>query len=302
MKNVGLLVTKNEGAILEEMLEANTRYIKEIYALYGGDDETEEILKKCKEVRFCVHEKDALPELNAGQDNQKDGRPVVKDGIREVLLREIRKDCEVGDWVTLMHGDEIFYHDPNAAAALAAITHHNTVVWFACHFFLTTSDLSQWEQLKEKPLQERVTWYATNEYPWTEARQFQINADVHYDIDRHSTVVPDPDNAKIMPTCPILKHYKVWNPDPDSYEVFYSDKWGKDVSRKIGRWGVVHWEIHSFEDFFVELYPGYSEKHQFVVDFGRFEVPFNTMLERLNKYLKDNRQRLSDIIENAPAN
>ncbi|MBW2304030.1 MAG: hypothetical protein JRF57_09985 [Deltaproteobacteria bacterium] len=285
---------------MEETLKANTRYIKEIYALYGGDDETEKILDKFREVKFYINERDVLSKTDADFKKADENRFVIKDGIRGVVLREILKHCKVGDWVTLMHGDEIFYHDPNAAAALAVISEHNTIVWFACHFFLTPYDRSEWDQLKNKPLQERITWYATNEYPWTEPRQFQIQPDSYYDPETHSRVVPYSDEIKIMPTCPVFKHYKVWNPDPDAYEVVYSKKYKRNVSREKGKWGTLPWEINCFEDFFVEHLPGYKEKHKFINDFGRFEEHFNGMLDQLNDYLVRNNLKLTDIIENAP--
>lgn len=301
MKNVGLLMTKNEAPLLKETLQANIKFIKEIYVLDGGNDETEKIVKEFKEIKYYIHERDILPQLDICGVEKQGGRYLIKDGIRDVLFQEILKDCDVGDWITIMHGDEMFYHDPNKAAALASVASYNLIPWYSPHFFFTTDDLARWSEIKDKPLTERVTWYATNKQCYLEQRQFQILPDSHYDINTHSGVIPHSKNLKLLPLFPILKHYKVWNTDPDLYEGIYSEKYQRNVSREKGKWGLIHWEINSFEDFFVEYYPGYSEKHKFVDNFGRFEEPYNTMLKKFNEQLKADNLKLSDIIKNIPS-
>lgn len=301
MKNVGLLMTKNEASILKETLQANIQFIKEIYVLDGGNDETENIVKEFKEVKFYIHEKDIFPQLEIHDGNSQGNKFLIKDGIRGVLFQEILKDCNVGDWVTIMHGDEIFYHDPNKAAALASASSYNLIPWYSPHFFLTTDDLARWSEIKNQPLTERMTCYATNKQPYIEHRQFQILPDSRYDLNTHSRVIPHSKNLKLLPLFPIIKHYKVWNPDPDLYEVIYSEKYQRNVSREKGKWGLLNWEINSFEDFFVEYYPGYTEKHTFVDNFGRFEEPYNTMLKKFNEQLKADNLKFSDIIENIPS-
>ena len=302
MKNIGLLVTKNEASILEETLRANTRYIKDIFVLWGGNDGSEHVLKRCNEVKFIIHEDEILSKAEKMNGSGNSDRPLIKDGIRGMILDEILRHHNVGDWITLMHGDEIFYHDPNAAAAVASETGYNTIIWFALHFFLTKSDLEDWDRLKEKSLEEKITWYATNEYPWTECRQFKILPDTHYVLNTHSRTAPESENIKILPSPPVFKHYKVWDPNPDLYELVYSEKYKKIISKEKGKWGILPWEIRNFEDFFIDFYPGYHEKHQFVHNCGSFEEHFNDTLLQFNQYLRKKRLKISDIIENVDLN
>lgn len=297
MKNVGLLVTKNEGPILKETLTANTRYIDEIYALYGGDDETEEILNSFEEVKYCIHETDIYSIDPVSNDPTHGSQRQIKDGIRGIVYNEIKKNCEIGDWVTLLHGDEIFYHDPNTAVALASLNGFNVVVWYACHFFLTRDDLCQWKFLKDKPLEKKITWYATNKYPWKEYRQFQIQPDSHYEVNIHAKVIPFSENMKMMPVFPIYKHYKIWNMNLDDYEVVYSTKHEKNVSKLKEKWGQLQWEIKQFEDFFIDFYPGYEEKHQFKGHFGRFETQMNHALEGLYHYLQKRNLTMKNVVK-----
>ncbi|MDD2462692.1 MAG: hypothetical protein PHI97_01720 [Desulfobulbus sp.] len=151
INHVGLMLTKDEAPILRDMLEANLRYIKKVYVLDGGHDDSCKIFKEYPEIISYLHEDDLRAQLH---------EPLkVVDGIRGYLL-DIIREHEKGDvWVTLMHGDEIFYHNPLEVVELAQISECNCVEWYAPHFFPHKKDYKEWGELLQKPLQERIRYY-----------------------------------------------------------------------------------------------------------------------------------------------
>ena len=194
MKNIGLLVTKNEERIIEEVLSKNERFVDVIYALDASSDRTPGMIKKFRKLKLMLYEKDL-------------GVRFV-DGIRQFLLEEIRRREGYGHWITLLMGDEIFYHSPRKVIQAAEKEGADGIRWYAMHFFLHTSDKTRWNEIKSLPMEQRVTHYAINEKPWSEFRQFKFHEGVKYDIHVNH---PRPEGIrKIFSKRPIYKHYKVY--------------------------------------------------------------------------------------------
>ena len=249
MKNIGLLCTKNEERVVEEVLLKNEKFVDSIYAIDGSTDSTPQIIKKFKKLELILLEKD----LHA---------PTV-DGIRQYLLDEIERKEGYGNWVTLLHGDEIFYHSPLKVIQAAEKEQVDGVIWFVPHFFLHISDKKKWEQIKDLPLEERVTYYAIGRVPWREFRQFKFHEGVKYDRTRHHHVTPD-GMGGVFSLKPILKHYKVHT--KEQFKIFGS-RWG----------GLPFIPQKPEEEIFMEKLPAnipsgrYERAIKFTGDFGELE-------------------------------
>jgi len=259
MNNFGLLVTKNEAPIIAEILEKNTRFMKRIFVLDGGNDGTEKIISRFPEVIGYFHEREFFPEGHR-----------AKDGIRQCIFQKILEHASVGDWVTIMHGDEMFYHDPNESIRVAETLGCNAVDWYAAHFFPHKNDLANWAQLKNEPVYRRFTYYAHySNSCWIEQRQFRIADGMHYELDRHSGVLPlSPERYRFLPAHPLYHHYKVWDLTIENYDHEHSRKHRRQVARPSGRWGAVHYNPLKWEDFFISKYPKYPRTSRFEGSFG----------------------------------
>ncbi|GAH22449.1 unnamed protein product, partial [marine sediment metagenome] len=86
MKNIGLLITKNEGRVIEEILSKNEKFVDSIYALDASSDETPKIIKKFKTLKFIL-------------DYEKDLGTEWFEGTRQYLLDEIGKREGFGHWI-----------------------------------------------------------------------------------------------------------------------------------------------------------------------------------------------------------
>jgi hypothetical protein len=265
MKNIGLLVTKNEAPILEDILRHNATFINEIFVLDGGNDEAPKILRNFPQIKAYHHEREFVPEGYC-----------VKDGIRKFIFDKILETAEEGDWITLMHGDEMFYHDPNISIAVSEKKGCNLVRWYAAHFFPHKNDYKNWETLKWLPVHERFTYYAHYKNGcWIEDRQFRIVRGMKYNIDRHSGVLPvSPVPYIPLQVYPIYRHFKVWNLSMESYQAEHSEKYGKTVFRPAGKWGLVHYTPKKIRDFFIRKYPKYPRVSKFDGSFGHLAEGF----------------------------
>ena len=243
MKNIGLLVTKNEERIVREVLSKNERFVDAIYALDGSTDRTPAIIKEFSKLKLMLLEKDL--HIRA------------VDGSRQYLLDEIRRREGYGNWITLLHGDEIFYHSPLKVIQAAEAEAADGVVWYAMHFFLHASDRARWDRLKNLPVEERVTHYGINEVPWTEFRQFKFQEGVEYSRERHSRCEPN-GIRKLLSRRPIYKHYKVYCREQFA---IYRAKWG----------GLPFIPLNPEEEIFMETLPGYEYALKFSGSFGKFE-------------------------------
>ncbi len=272
MRNIGLLLTKDEAPILADTLKQNTRFIKEIYVLDGGNDETASIVQRFPEVRAYYHERDLLPEGYAAVDS-----------IRQVVFERILDTAQPGDWITLMHGDEMFFHDPQISISVAEKLDCNLIRWFAAHFFPHRNDLKNWSRLKDLPVYERFTYFAHYKKAcWIEDRQFKITAGMHYQEGQHSGVLPfSPVAYRPLPAHPVYHHFKVWDLNINSYTIEYSGKYRKNIARPSGKWGMVHYTPKTFEKFFIKKYPKYPRTSRFDGSFGSLSREYDSLVAKV---------------------
>lgn len=279
INHIGLLLTKDESPILPDVLDANLQYLKKVYVLDGGSDNAREILEQYPEICHYVHENDLQKQLNHPLN--------IVDGIRGYLLDIIREKENGNIWITIMHGDEIFYHDPREAAEIAEFAGANCVEWYAPHFFLHKNDYKNWETLSQKPLRERIRYYAHHKGScWTEMRQFKLDAALDYDKNKHSCVLPLPKTAwRPLPVHPIYFHYKVWNADIEAYNKGFvpgnKNLWIRNLlrlklcMRSPGKWSRLPFFAYSSKSLFRKKLHKYSEVSFFDGSFGELEIPYN---------------------------
>jgi len=268
IRNIGLMLTKNEAPILREILEWNVQFIDELYVIDGSDDDnTCRILKDFSSVKWYRHECELFG---------KGTLPHVRDGVRQFILSEINNLPDIATWITLMHGDELFYHDPRKAIICAETTGKNCVKWFSPHFFPHSNDRKNWPELERKPINERLRWYAGNYFGcWIEDRQFKLIDGMKYDIQQHRNVLPNsPQKYEPLHAFPILCHYKVWNLDAGAYT---TPERKSNSLRMTGKFGVIPYRPYNTDEFFIEKLPGFPCARQFIRDFGRIEFPFQKM-------------------------
>lgn len=275
IKNIGLMITKNEEPILKDILDQNIKYIDELYVLDGSDgNKSYQIFKSYPQLKYYVHESD----LSAF------GTQKVRDGIRQYLLEQIIKRGNIGNWITLMHGDELFYHDPKLAAKCADFTNSNCIKWFSPHFFPHLADFSHWEQKKKLPVDQKFTWYAHNYNScWAEDRQFKLIEGMSYELKQHRNVMPSfPEPKRFLPGFPILRHFKVWNLNCDEYAG--TEK--KNGLRVKGKFTVIPYYPTTHSEFFIEKFPSHPCASQFKDDFGKLEVSFDKLCKFCDKGTK----------------
>lgn len=240
---VGLLLTKNEERIAGEVLTKNQKFFNSIYALDGSTDGTPNVLGKIEKIKKIIFEKD----LNLSN---------VKDGVRQVVLEEIKKNEPAENtWVTLLHGDEIFYHNPRKVAEEANNQNCDGIKWYAMHYFLHTSDRDNWSELAKKSIEERVTWYGTNEQPCEEFRQFKLYPHSVFNIETHGFLEPW-GMTQMFNKRPIYKHYKAYDPEV--------------ILDGVSRWGKQGSSI--FVDKYTDDCGNYRQAHKFLGDFHQWEI------------------------------
>jgi hypothetical protein len=197
-------------------MNKNIHFFDDIYVLDGSTDKTAEIISKLNVNLFLEKDNEHDPYMI----KQKNSRGNVFNSARGFLLQKIKEKylTEESVWVHLMHSDEIFYHDPRKVAIEADKEGADFVSWYCMHFFLHTSDKSNWNELKKLPAEERVTWYSYGcnnigkpEEPWRENISFKLKKETNYDIGDNK-IEPSP-LTKRYSLRPIYKHFNMHNAD-----------------------------------------------------------------------------------------
>ena len=239
--NIGLLLTYNETDIIDEMMHANRHTVDAIFVLDGSTDDTPEKLAQYSEVHTILRDADVL------KPSEK-----LRDYHRQVLLEAARAAFGTGHWYTLMHGDEIFHHNPKRVIEHADKQGAQRVNWAAMQFFLHTSDKGK---NTDNDVQAKVRWYSPF---WLEIRQFKDQPGVHYPRGQHGKVIPTGVGWKPYSHVPIFKHYPYRSPEQMAARMAASSR-GFSATAS-------HTSI--FRDRYA---PEYRQACYFEDDFGHFE-------------------------------
>jgi hypothetical protein len=195
--------------------------------------------------------------------------------LRRVVHREIVRRFGNDNWVMCCHADEFCYHDPHKIVVKADSEGFDSVAWFSLHFLPHRDDLPQWQQLRLRPVMERVRHYhwghRSSGLPWREYRTYRNSTQIAWDRTTHGSTMP---HGLERPALfhPILRHYKVFTTDLEWYEeggrsTLYRNHW-QGLEHRTG----LPFQVRRPEDLFVSRYENYDHCDRFD---GKFDHPWN---------------------------
>lgn len=249
MEHIGLLMTCNEEDCIEEVMSEHVKYFDKILVLDGSSDRTEEIIRSFDAVKYFLKEKEIIDQL---PDRQ------FCDGARQFILAKAQEMYGHDNWITLLHGDEIFHDDPVKMAEEAEKAGAEKINWYAMNFFLHTSDRGR-DLEAIKLVQERVLWYCPG---FLEIRSFRNGPDVRYPLGQKYNVLPQGIGWRIYKHFPVYKHYPY-----RSVRQILSKKKQNEASKFSITWREID-EASCFKD----ILPGYKVARKFDGSFHEFEI------------------------------
>ena len=250
MEHIGLLMTCNEEDCIEEVMNEHTKYFDKILVLDGSSDKTEEIIRSYDAVKYFLKDREIIDKLPKRK---------FEDGARHFILRRAQEMYGYDNWITLLHGDEIFHDNPVEMAERAEQQGAEKINWYVMNFFLHTSDKNK-DLDAIKSLQGRVTWYCPG---FLEIRSFKNKPNVHYDIGQFHRVLQQGVGLKIFKKFPVYKHYPY-----RSVEQMLKKKQQNDASQFSITWRNVDGVNSCFKD----ILPGYKVARQFDGSFHEFDL------------------------------
>ena len=250
VQNIGLMITRDEEDVIEEVMEANKKYFDKILVLDGSSDRTEEILRSYDCVKYVIKDRDIIDNL----PNRK-----FEDGARQFLLAKAQERYPVEGWFTLLHGDEIWHDDPNWVAEQAEKARAEKVNWYVMNFFLHTSDKGR-DLEAIKSVQERVLWYCPG---YLEIRSFRNKKSIYYDLGQRNEVLPHGISWQIYKHFPIYKHYPFRS-------VAQINK--KKRSHQITGFSGTYQKFGGPDSCFMDIIPPYKVARKFDGSFHEFEI------------------------------
>lgn len=260
----GLMVTTDDQAVFGDWCRDQLGLYDAVVCVDGSaGDATARIAARYADRLVYLREADLAP---AARTNH---------GLRRAAHAEIVRRFGPGHWVMCCHPDEFCYHDPRAAAARAAAEGCDHVQWLVPHFLPHPTEWADWPRRRHLVIPDRYRHYHWDHrgsgLPWVEDRLYRDGPGVGWDDRAHDTVRPR-GLLRPAPFRPILRHFKVLEPDPSRYAV------AGDTSRPLGRWeGAparpgLPFPVRRPEDFFVAALPGYGRCDRFD---GAFPHPWN---------------------------
>mmetsp|Transcript_2446 Transcript_2446/g.4745 ORF Transcript_2446/g.4745 Transcript_2446/m.4745 type:complete len:435 (+) Transcript_2446:176-1480(+) len=235
---VGLMITKEDHAILEEWLEANLRFLDGLVLLDGSEGGASRgIFDRFRDAstrRLHLHYMHEATTPALVQDPTKTDQT-----LRRVVHRRIRSVFGSGVWIMLCHPDEFFYHDPRTVAAAAQAEGADHVFWWALQVLPHPSERAAYEGGRGALVQHRFRHFHHSfegaGRPFLEGRLFRDARGVQYGRAHFQTL---PAKGLSSPwrrlgsewlstwhgtaeaatiRGPAYLHYKVVEPDPSHY-------------------------------------------------------------------------------------
>jgi hypothetical protein len=255
MRLYGLLITRDDEAILGEWCQDQLRLYDAVVCLDGSaGDATERLLRPYLDKVVYLHERDhAIPYK-------------TDHGLRRVAHQEIARRFGCDNWVMCCHADEFCYHDPRKVARRAGQEGYDLVAWYSLHFVPHPDELADWPSREGLPVREKFRHYHWGHQgtglPWREDRLYRNGVRVHWDQVTHGSVRPHR-AERPAPFHPALCHYKVFRTDLGWYEPaggssFFRTHWA-GLPHRTG----LPFQVRRVEDLFVESLPGYARCDRF---------------------------------------
>lgn len=263
MQHVGMLRTANEVDFIEELMRIHVEHFDTIYFLDDSTDGTGDIVRSFPEVVWSR----TVDEM--AQEMGDDGTWENREWIRQPLMEYIIKEHGEGTWITLLHGDEVLYHCPQAVAERAEFFGWTATVWNPMHFFLHTSQEEEWDTVwMDKPVGERLRFYCPGDSQegWMgyEVKQFRATTGLQYCMfERYRYYPHGVEAATNPPPCPIYLHMGYRTPDQAMARVRHNFESGfQPVHRGLLDTGP-----------FLDCLDGLSEVCEYTGSFGSRELP-----------------------------
>jgi hypothetical protein len=255
MRLVGLLITKDDDAIIGEWCAAQLRLYDAVVCLDGsaGDATARQLCGLGDRVVY-LHERDS--DIPYKTDH----------GLRRIAHQEIVRRFGTDNWVMCCHADEFCYHDPRKVAKRAEAEGFDQVSWYSLHFYPHPDELPTDTHLGGGSIRTRFRhyhWdYRSTGHPWVEDRLYRNGPQVWWDHVTHGSVRPH-GLSRPAPFRPALCHYKVVTFDLASYEsagrsTHYRTHWA-GLEHRTG----LPFPIKRPEDLFVAHVPGYARCDRF---------------------------------------
>ncbi len=162
MKIRGLCIVKNESDVIEESLEAASRWADEIFVWDNGSiDGTWDAVQSLAQRNEVI-----VP-------FKQDGRP-FRDGLRAEIYQHFRHLASEGDWWFALPADELYIDDPRLF--LAKVPAGDSTVWTTSFsYYFTDRDLARFQEDParygpEVSVLEKLRYYLNH---WSEIRFFR---------------------------------------------------------------------------------------------------------------------------------
>jgi len=250
MQQIALMMTCNEADCIEEVMNEHTKYFDKILVLDGSNDGTEEIIRRYPQVKYLIKDKDIIDKL----PNHK-----IEDGARQFLLEKAQEMYGYEGWITLLHGDEIFYDNPVLVAEAAEKGKADKVNWYAMNFFLHTSDMGR-DLESIKSVQERVTWYCPG---FLEIRQYRNKKGIYYNPVRGGKTLAEGVGWRIYSKFPVYKHYPFRS---------VAQMLRKKKQHDLTGFACTYREVTDERSCFRDILPGFKVARKFDGSFHEFEM------------------------------
>jgi len=208
---VGLMMTRNEADIIEEVLASWRRLAIPILALDDSDDGTLDLLRRDPNV-FALRQTDICGRRSSGSVHW----------MYQVLLDEKRRRFGHDTWVLISLGDEIWYHHP--LKIVRDMEREGAVILRCrmCNHLLHPEDRDRWDFDRGAWREPFASWARVDRVPyytahWFESRGFLDRPGLTYRIwpawtRRDAGVLPKNLRGREYSRHPLIRHHSVRDP------------------------------------------------------------------------------------------
>ena len=237
-KIVGLMLTRDDTAVLGDWLAAYRDWFDEIFVLDGSLGQRRESEQLLRDHRCHYDHDDNHPGV---QKKDHPMRKIVFERIRGYVHRDPGKE----HWIVIAHPDEFYKEHLRASIDRARRQNSTLVQLHSCPNVPHTSEIDEW---KRRPHYSVFGHFAHPGH--LENRIFLYNDDLYYDDHTHSSTLPHRLDVRTCRHKPIAYHYKIQSIDLSAVKT--------DGTLKNSCWSSLrshypkHHVFRTAEDFFLD--------------------------------------------------
>ena len=271
IENIGLLLTKDDGKIVYEWLTHNHKYFTGLIVLDGSVESNDaKTLFTCQEVtNIKYYHESQFSSLQKFSDGE----------LRALGHALVTKHFGYDLWITMLHTDEFFLHNPLKVIQKAEKEGADHVKWRALHVLPHVSEYENYLSSPGAPVADLFHHYyhfGPLKGSFLEDRMFLSVPGLVWDSSQ-GKVIPSY-LKKSLSVHPSYLHYKVHNLSSSTYNTngIHKNHWNKvsedSYRKKISKRGVgIRWKIQSTRDFFVDHFPN-SNKYKYISIFKNGKI------------------------------